>query len=179
MAARRRTAATPPSGGDPSQESAEPFDHERYASFIGQIRLQGIWLASAKILNRTGPAMPNNIAIRIDDDATWEAQDWGFRAFTNYHVRLTEGRKQLASVDATFAVDFASREPMSDSIFATFGEVNLPVNTWPYLREFLASSLSRMNWTPFTLPALKRGVPSTTSDPATTTDGADEAYIPA
>ena len=48
-------------------------------------------------------------------------------------------------------------EPMTEGIFAVFQDVNLPVNTWPYLREFLAATTGRMNWITFTLPALKRG----------------------
>lgn len=160
MAARSRSAKQLTRAIAPTQSTEEePFDPHAFADFIGQIRLQGIWLSSAKVVNKVGPVTPEHVAIGIDDSSTWKPQEWGFRALTEYRIRLTDNRKLLATVDASFAVDFASGQPMTDSIFNTFGEVNLPVNTWPYLREFLASSFGRMNWTPFTLPALKRGVP--------------------
>ncbi|MHB8576340.1 MAG: hypothetical protein ACYDCQ_13525 [Dehalococcoidia bacterium] len=66
--------------------------------------------------------------------------------------------RPLAEINAVFALDFTSPLPMTNTIFPIFSENNLPVNTWPYLREFVSTTLGRMNWTPFTLPALKRGV---------------------
>ncbi len=142
----------------------EPFDQQAYAEFIEQIRLQAIWLSSAKIVNRVGPLTPEHVAIKIEETSNWDPYSWGFRATTEYRVRLTDKRRLLATFDATYAVDFASNQPMTDSIFSTFGAVNLPVNTWPYLREFLASALGRMNWTTFTLPALKRGIPEASGE---------------
>ncbi|MBL0171693.1 MAG: hypothetical protein IPP90_13395 [Gemmatimonadaceae bacterium] len=44
---------------------------------------------------------------------------------------------------------------MTDAIFAEFERVNLPLNTWPYFREFLQSTLVRAGWPPFVLPAFK------------------------
>jgi len=32
---------------------------------------------------------------------------------------------------------------------------NLPLNTWPYLREFLQNALTRAGWPVYTLPAFK------------------------
>ena len=49
---------------------------------------------------------------------------------------------------------------MSEELFTVFQEVNLPVNTWPYLRSFLADGLGRMGWPPMTLPAFKTGIQS-------------------
>lgn len=46
---------------------------------------------------------------------------------------------------------------MTEEIFSIFREVNLPVNTWPYLREFLASTFGRFGWEPIIIPAYKVG----------------------
>jgi len=64
----------------------------------------------------------------------------------------------LAEIDVTFGLRFTSKEPMSDEIFAIFRDTNVPVNIWPYLREYLASTAGRMNWTVLTLPVLKVAV---------------------
>lgn len=133
-------------------------DPDAYADFIGQIHLQAVWLVSAKIENRAGPETPEHVTIRVEDAARWEPTENGFRAFMDYRIRLLGGTKVLASFAVTYAVDFASRQPLTEQFFRPFSEVNLPVNTWPYLREFVSTSLGRMNWTPFTLPALKRGL---------------------
>ena len=89
----------------------------------------------------------------------WEARPGGFRGFDRAHVLLEAAGVAYAELEVTFGLDFASEEPLTEDLFAVFGEVNLPVNTWPYLREFISTTMGRMGWRPFTLPALKRGTP--------------------
>ena len=147
--------------GAPSQ-NAERVSVEGYAAFIRQIELLHIWLHSAHVANMHGPDTPEHVSIQVDSDARCEARSSGFRAFQCYKLRFQTTDTLLAEVEATFGLDFASNESMTDGLFALFGEVNLPVNTWPYLREFVATVLGRMGWTVVTLPALKVGtsVPS-------------------
>jgi hypothetical protein len=44
---------------------------------------------------------------------------------------------------------------MVDSLFEIFRSYNLPVNVWPFFREFVHTVLARTNWPVFVLPALK------------------------
>lgn len=148
----------------PQHDTGRAVSPAAYSDFIAQIRLERIWLLSAKVENRAGPDTPEHASLQIQDSTRWEPRERGFRAVTAYRVRITADRRVLASIEVTYAVDFASQEPMTDPVFATFGEVNLPVNTWPYLREFLATTFGRMNWMPVTLPALKRGLDRTPRD---------------
>jgi preprotein translocase subunit SecB len=46
---------------------------------------------------------------------------------------------------------------MTKDYFGVFVQVNLPVNTWPYFREFVHSTVSRMGLPPVVLPLVKRG----------------------
>lgn len=149
-----------------SPETPVPIDGEReavdpkaYAAFIGQIELRSIWLADARVVNAAGPETPASGTLSVEEKARWEPVATGFRAFHGYHVRLGEGDETAARIEAEFGVEFLSAEPMTDALFAVFSRVNLPVNTWPYLREFVATTMGRFGWAPFTLPALKRGTP--------------------
>lgn len=138
-----------------------PIDLDSYAEFIGQIELDTIWLASAKVDNRVGPGTFESVSIQIQDSARWEPTEMGFRSFSQYSVRFSgKANKPLAKIEATFVVDYASIAPMTADVFTIFQEANLPLNTWPHLREYLSTTLARMNWPPFTLPALKRGARS-------------------
>jgi hypothetical protein len=136
-------------------EPLPEFDFEGYRRFIGQIHLRDIWLMSSRSENKRGPGNPEQAKVAIADEPSWMPTEDGFRAVVRYRLRFKEGAKTLASLEACFAADFASDEPMTDELFAMFAAVNLPLNTWPYLREFTAATLGRMGWLPFTLPAVK------------------------
>jgi hypothetical protein len=140
-----------------SEANAETVSPTAYNMFIQQIELRAIWLKSAEVRNSYGPDAPKEAKIAIRRDANFEQIDVGFRAFQQYVFRLKAADALLAEIKVEFAADFASNEPITDGIFTLFKEVNLPVNTWPYFREFVATTMGRWGWGPFTLPAFKRG----------------------
>jgi len=137
--------------------ATEELDPGEYAAFIGQIELDATWLDAARIVNHRGPKPPEQASVALGESARWEQRPDGFHAFQSYEARIEADNTLLAEIDVTFGLHFKSARPMTDRIFAVFQEVNLPVNTWPYLREFLAGTTGRMNWITFTLPTLKRG----------------------
>lgn len=138
-------------------ESDAKISPKAYAAFVGQIELEAIWLNDAKVRNHQGPNAPERSSIRVDMEARCEDREGGFRAYCQYKVRVKAGNAPALNVDVTFGLDFSSVQPMTEEIFAIFSDVNLPINTWPYLREYVATTMGRMNWTAFTLPTFKRG----------------------
>ncbi|HEY7031323.1 MAG TPA: hypothetical protein VH482_08360 [Thermomicrobiales bacterium] len=142
---------------EPSPFERGDLTAEEYAGFIGQIELREIWLRSAQVANHHGPAAPERVAIGVDSTASCEALPGGFRAVHTYRLRADSGETPGLEIEVSFALDFDSKQPMTDPIFEVFAEYNLPVNSWPYLREYVATTVGRMGWLPFTLPALKRG----------------------
>jgi hypothetical protein len=156
--AKPRTRSTKKEAAKSAPPGISPED---YAAFIGQIELRSIWLQAARVENYHGPHTPEQAIFRLDSHARWELQSTGFRVLHTHKVDVEATDAQLAILEVTFGLDFDSRAPMSDAIFAIFEEVNLPVNTWPFLREFVSTTVGRMGWLPFTLPALKQGVHGT------------------
>ena len=148
------------SGPFPRSSSTEPIDPAIYNAFIGQIELTSIWLSSSSIENPGGPGSPGEVSIDLTGNARWESVEDGFVAFHAYDVTFKESDSKVAGISITFGVEFKSEQAMTDELFAVFQEVNLPVNTWPYLRAFLADALGRMGWPPLTLPAYKTGTES-------------------
>lgn len=140
-----------------SPSDAADVSPTEYAQFIRQLELVQVWLSSTRVLNHHGPRTPNQAVVSIDSDAEWEPQDNGFRTHHHYKIQLRAIDDVFAEIDVTFSVDFTSSEPMTDDIFSVFQRVNLPVNTWPFVREYISTTLGRMGWLPFTLPALKLG----------------------
>ena len=150
---RRRTKKQ----AQPMEDNAT-VSREDYALFIGQIELENIWLATVHIENTHGPKTPDHATFHFSSTARQEPLVGGFRAFHHYTVRIEAVDSLLAELQVTFGVDFASTLPLTDEVFSIFEEVNLPVNTWPYLREFVSTTIGRIGWLPFTIPALKQGV---------------------
>jgi hypothetical protein len=93
-------------------------------------------------------------------DSRYEPTDEGFLALQTgrFTGRDAEGN-ELIVVEAEFELRYASERPMTDSIFDVFHELNLPVNVWPYLREFFQQSTLRAGWPGFVLPAFQSGMP--------------------
>jgi hypothetical protein len=142
---------------------------QAYGEFIQQLQLREFWLHSATIENPNGPVMPESgrLSISIEDgELRWEPAQGGFRAFHGYVVRIAqEDDTHYATVAVTFGLEFSSTEEMSDELFRVFSTRNLPVNTWPFLREFFYTTLGRMGWAPLTLPVLKARTPAEPASP--------------
>lgn len=153
--------AEEPTAPAPAEPGANRVAPAQYAKFIEQIELVDIWLQTATIENDQGPNSPSDASLALKSHARYEPSETEFEGFDvaqTYEARFERGETLLASVAVTFGLRFQSKQPMTDAVFEVFDEVNLPVNTWPYFREYLAATLGRMGWNPFTLPALKRGI---------------------
>lgn len=140
------------------------FDAEAYATFIGQIELEAIWLVSSRITNYVGTRQPIQAELIIESRPQWNPRPTGFDVELTYTVAVRGEQAAALEIEAAYGLSYASRQPMTDEMFAMFAEANLPLNAWPYLREYVASVFGRVGWLPFTLPALKRGVPPTETD---------------
>lgn len=144
---------------DPERAAAPEVEPQAYNAFIGQIQLQAIWLARTTVVNRAGPTQPAQATFGIRDESRWEPSQEGFVAYQTYFINLSDGDTQIMAMTVEFGLTYNSAIPLTDAIFALFRGVNLPLNVWPYLREYLADTLGRMNWAPFTLPVFRVNTP--------------------
>lgn len=139
---------------------AGAIDAIAYGEFIKCLELTDIHLAQAELHGPGYRSVPDHIRLAISVEATYTLTEDGFIANQSYRLDgYDNGDNQMLSIEATFALAFRSEQPMTETLFSVFQDVNLPVNSWPYFREFVASSSARMGWEPFTLPTLKRGIP--------------------
>lgn len=144
---------------------------EEYSDFISQIELRNIWLSSAVMRNYSGPSVPEDVQLSIEDQAKFDLIESGFICTQFYHALASFGGNDAFQIDFELKLQFDSSQVLTGPLFEIFSEVNLPLNAWPYFREFVASSVGRMGWQPFTLPALKRGVRTRPQDRATQVRG--------
>ena len=128
---------------------------ERYNAFISQIELQRLWVEKATIANNVGAKRLDDPTLDIKTSPSYEAVPSGFKALQTYTITVTEGTATAGKIEVTFAIEYSSKLKLTESLFSVFREINLPLNTWPYLRSFVAESFGKMGWAPHTLPAFK------------------------
>lgn len=158
MSVEQSGSATERNEGQPQGATqAGPVDPVRYNRFIEGIELDNVRFVLADM---NAPRLPDGRKIRPEvelfSDGYVNGEGW-FRVnhrlnFSGHHE--DDGLEAL-HVNAVLEAQYRSAVPMVDSIFAEFQRVNLPLNTWPYFREFLQSMLVRAGWPPFVLPAFR------------------------
>jgi preprotein translocase subunit SecB len=66
----------------------------------------------------------------------------------------------VAHIDVTFSLTYSltSLDEIDDEKVDAFGKMNAVYNAWPYVREFVQSTLARMGLPALTLPVLTSGL---------------------
>lgn len=140
---------------------------QEYSNFVKQVEIVTVFLQSARLENRVGPEAPNPANIAIQSKAGFVNLEGTIRLSHTYTVRMHAMDNPDSihfELDVNFVVDYRSALAMTDAIFATFKDINLPLNTWPYFREYLGSTMARFNWVPYTLPVfVVAGTPNATT----------------
>lgn len=134
---------------------------EAYNAFLAGIELERVRLVSSRIESKVEHPAPTSTEIRVAYAPRFQTHDAGFEAQAGYRLEFidTSTEETQGTVEATFALLFSSEEAMREDIFLVFGELNLKVNSWPYIREFVQTNMARMGWPAFTLPLLKPAPP--------------------
>jgi hypothetical protein len=134
---------------------------KNFNNFIKQIDIIDIRILSSKFDNLGCEELPSNNRINYTTKEWYENKEdqSEFHTFQQYNVSIRDGdkvsKKKVAGLSVTFRVVYYSKIPMIDEFFNIFKNSNLPLNTWPYFREFTHSIFSRMGWANIIAPAYK------------------------
>lgn len=127
---------------------------KEYKAFVTQIEITDIRLVSAKIDLLDYSYFPSPAQVKWRATASYEKKEEEFNVSHRYNLRILdeETSETKARISVTFCVTYSSKIPISDDLFEEFKMRNLPLNTWPYFREFVHSITMRMGWPPFIAP---------------------------
>lgn len=129
---------------------------QEWEAFIRQLDLRSIWLKSSQINRFYGAVAPIKVSLEIEDDAAWENEEDGFQVVHSFTVELFGYQLgRLASIKVAFGLRYSSETAMNLSLWEYFEANILHVHSWPYFREYVSSTVARMNWLPLTIPAYK------------------------
>ncbi|MDZ7721627.1 MAG: protein-export chaperone SecB [candidate division KSB1 bacterium] len=96
-----------------------------------------------------------NISIR--DQASFENIDQGFKVENKYTLTSKNNEKKTAiKIECVYLITFKSSKDIDEDFFDIYKTHSLPLNVWPFFREYVNSLTSRMNIQPLTLPLMKR-----------------------
>jgi preprotein translocase subunit SecB len=108
---------------------------------------------------------PPVIQMGFDVKSAWHRESKRIRVTVIFSLKaLDEGSERPPtaplSVDVGFALSYAltSDEGIDDEKVDAFGKMNGVYNAWPYIREFVQSTLTRMSLPALTLPVLTSGL---------------------
>ncbi len=140
------------------------MEHEehyaRLRELIAQLHLTEVGLWTAR-LDREEPAKtPAEPHIYLRSKAWHRPTERGFDAFHQYNLRIkdTVTNRNPIRVQVVFRVAYESRTPVDETLFGEFVETSLRLTTWPYLREYVHSTFSRMNWPLIIAPTFRTGL---------------------
>jgi hypothetical protein len=127
-----------------------------YNAFIAGVDLVSVRLAGADIRADSTPQR-KRLLPGIAEAARYTHEDGA--VLVHHEITFTGRYKDedepAVLIRADFEVRYSTAERMTDEIFNEFGRRNLPLNTWPYFREFVHAALARTGWPVFVLPVYK------------------------
>lgn len=132
-----------------------------YNDLIKQTNLIDVRIQSAKIDNLGCEQLPSSNRISYTIKSWYENKEEKseIHVFQRYNVSIkdieVDSKNKVAKLSVTFCVVYSSDIPMSEEFFDIFVETNLPLNTWPYFREFTHNSFARMGLSNVVAPAYK------------------------
>lgn len=127
-----------------------------YNTFIAGVDLHSIRLSGADIRAHATPARKKLLPV-IREASRFENQEDHVLVIheLTFSGTYKDESEPAVSIRAEFEVRYSISERMTDEIFVEFRRRNLPLNTWPYFREFVHAALARTGWPVFVLPVYK------------------------
>ena len=142
-----------------SQMAEKPeISPEEYGEFLQDIELKRIYLADAKAKRKRSPSL--EAVLRFNQDmvkSKFSNIEGGFAATFSFQVQLLEddNEKPFADLTVTYVAEYSSEQKMTKGIFEIFRQYNLPLNLYPYVREYVHTTTNRMGLPSLILPVLK------------------------
>ena len=129
-----------------------------YNKILKGITLETLFLINSKCEFKPYDKFTDELVIKINEANEFNDKD--NRININYKYSLSASPKvekvKLLNIQAEYLIVLKSKEKFSDDFYDIYKQLSLPINIWPFFREFVNNMTSRMNIPPLTLPLLKR-----------------------
>ncbi|TKJ41336.1 hypothetical protein CEE36_08450 [candidate division TA06 bacterium B3_TA06] len=140
-------------------KDSEAKIRKAYNELIKTLQLETVRLHTGKaaFVAKFPPSPGEDLPLSLERSAEYKPTEKGFTVRHTYKLGVVKGEsgKHYARIECSFIVEYRSEKPMTDELFEIFEKVNLPLNTWPYFREFVQNSTVRMGLPPLVLPVFQ------------------------
>ena len=132
-----------------------------YREFIEGLNLQSIYLCKCYCeIDKNQLFIKSNekeVKVDISDSAEFKKEDNDIEVVHEYKLdaKIEGQKKKFLKINCEYRIILASEEDFTEDFFQIYSNTSLPLNTWPYFREFVNSITSRMGIPPLTLPFFK------------------------
>ncbi len=158
-APRKRRARTAPA------EAVTLPTPEEYNAFLAGVELQSVRVAYSSVESPRRYVQGTKKPEVIEGTPHYVVIPGGFVATFSAGLDCVNDGDIVTSIAGIWELEYSSKAaPMDDRLFAVFQELNLPLNAWPYVREYLQNMLIRAGWPAFVIPA-RRSVPANAAGP--------------
>lgn len=139
------------------QNKKHELTAEEYNALLQQVELKAISIreCSAKLRR---DKLYGSADVSIKDKVSWSMEDENtILVDHSYELVAGSGAKKDYALKITciFSLRYVSETALADGFTEIFTQRNVPLNTWPYFREFVQNMTQRMDLHTLTLPLLK------------------------
>lgn len=137
----------------------EKIDPKSYAQILRGIKLGEIYLESCSVTHkRENLVGQKGLEVFIRDRASYKQDNGRVKVTHKYYLTAQKPEIQdfALKISTTFCLVYITDSPFKKEFFEIFKNRSLPLNSWPYFREFVQNMTQRMNIPPITLPWVKR-----------------------
>lgn len=128
-----------------------------YVDFVSSLRIRNVRLTNSSCESLARTVKPSDTKVDVDyksryvvlDDSTGDFEVLAVLRLDFSDIQSGETR---GHIEVGLAVHYSSDVAITEQIFNEFDNSSVPVNVWPYMREYVHQTLLRMGWPPFILP---------------------------
>jgi hypothetical protein len=155
---------------------------EEYQTFVRGLELVDVRLVGCDVSAQEAIDDPSRVVLNLDQQTTFNVFEGAFEAVQEYQFYFLDREKEdeLGQIDASFGFVYETDQATDAADFERYLEVfsfvSLPVNVWPFAREFVHDMTMRLGWPRLDLPLLKPGMdePDDESSAEVPADESDE-----
>jgi hypothetical protein len=131
---------------------------EEYRKILDGIDIVSISLIECSAKIDQNESIDSEKGIKIQNGLNYDISKKIVNIYRSYTLKANskKSNKPFLTIKAKFKVALSSKIEVNEEFIKIYSDISLDLNTWPYFREFVYSTSSRMDLPPLTLPLLKR-----------------------
>ena len=135
-----------------AREFEPKLSPKEYSDILDKLELRGISIDKLEaVVDRKAISNAKELSIEIEESSDYEVDN-----NLIVHARLKAlcklQKTECFSIEAVYSLVFDADEEISSEFFDIFKVLNLPLTIWPFFRELVNSTTSRMGVPALTLP---------------------------